>query len=159
MPDELAIFYPDGTTNFDSGLISGSGCSAFPYTNAPLTFVMNPNGNSGRPGDAWTYTVNTVQTNQYTYLVLTEDTNKTTTPIKFAVPPFPGGRGQSTSNEASGTILLTKSVFTIVPARNLFLVVPSSAMSGIVAGGMWMFSIRLRVVMCSSRFRCQLSLI
>ena len=101
LPDELAIFYPDGTTNFDSGLISGSGLFSIPYTNAPLTFVMNPYGNSGGPGDAWTYTVNTLQTNQYTYLVLTEDTNKTTTPIKFAMPPFSGAATNSTTNSAS----------------------------------------------------------
>ncbi len=88
LPDELLVLYPDGTTNFDSGMISGSGVFSIAYTNAPLTFIMNPFGNNSGPGDAWTYTVEALQTNQFTYLVLTEDTNKTTTPIKFAVPPF-----------------------------------------------------------------------
>ena len=62
---------------------------------------MNPNGNPGGPGDAWTYTVNALQTNPYTYLVLTEDTNKTTTPIKFAVPPFVGGAASTNIVAAS----------------------------------------------------------
>jgi subtilisin-like proprotein convertase family protein len=91
IPDEMAIFYTNGVTNFDSGMISGAGVFNISYTNSPLTIVMNPYGNQGGLGDAWTYTVNAVQTNYYTYLVLTEDTNKTTTPIKFAVPPFTSG--------------------------------------------------------------------
>ena len=36
---------------------------------------------------AWTYTAGGVLTNYY-YLMFTEDTNLTTTPIKFAPPPF-----------------------------------------------------------------------
>ncbi len=48
---------------------------------------MNPFGNTGGSGDYWDYTVNALQAQQ-AYLVLTEDTNKTTTPIKFAPPPF-----------------------------------------------------------------------
>jgi hypothetical protein len=35
----------------------------------------------------WTYTIGGVQTNYY-YLTFTEDTTNTTTPIKFATPPF-----------------------------------------------------------------------
>ena len=88
LPDELAVFNADGTTNFDSGMVSGAGLFNITYTNSPLTIVMNPFGNDGGPGDAWAYTVITLQTNQYSYLVLTENTNFSTTPIKFAVPPF-----------------------------------------------------------------------
>jgi subtilisin-like proprotein convertase family protein len=88
-PDELALFYTNSTTNFfDSGVINGSGVFSVPYTNSPIVIVMNPYGNSDGPGDAWTFTVDALQTNQFTYLVLTEDTNKTTTPIKFAPPLF-----------------------------------------------------------------------
>ncbi|MGD0087605.1 MAG: S8 family serine peptidase [Verrucomicrobiota bacterium] len=88
LPDELAV-YDGGTLIFDSGLVSGSGVFNIPYTgtSSQLTIVMNPNGNNSGPGDAWTFTVNSIGA-AYTYLVLTEDTNKTTTPIKFAVPPF-----------------------------------------------------------------------
>ena len=90
LPDELAMSYTNAPTNyfFDSGLISGSGVFSVAYTNSPIIITMNPLGNDSGPGDAWSYTVDTLQSNQYTYLVLTEDTNKTTTPIKFAVPPF-----------------------------------------------------------------------
>jgi subtilisin-like proprotein convertase family protein len=89
LPDELAVFNADGTTNFDSGLVSGSGVFSIPYTNSQVAIVMNPFGNPSGPGDAWTFTLNNIGP-AYTYLVLTEDTNKTTTPIKFAVPPFVG---------------------------------------------------------------------
>jgi hypothetical protein len=92
-PDELAVYY-QGSNIFNSGLISGSGVFNIPYAGATsqLTIVMNPQGNS-ELGDAWTYSVDALG-GAYEYLVLTEDTNKTTTPIKFAVPPFvPGAAG------------------------------------------------------------------
>ena len=47
---------------------------------------MNQFGNTNAT-TAWTYTANLAQTN-YLYLSFTEDTNLTTTPIKFAPPPF-----------------------------------------------------------------------
>ena len=88
-PDEMALFYTNATTNFfDSGLISGSGVFNVLFTNSPIIVVMNPYTNLYDPNDSWTFTVDALQTNQFTYLVLTEDTNKTTTPIKFAPPPF-----------------------------------------------------------------------
>jgi subtilisin-like proprotein convertase family protein len=92
LPDELAV-YDGGAPIFHSGLVSGSGVFNIPYTgtSSQLSIVMNPFGNPGGPGDAWTFTLNSVGP-AYAYLVLTEDTNKTTTPIKFAVPPF-GGAG------------------------------------------------------------------
>ncbi len=51
-----------------------------------LTIVMDQFLSTNR-SDAWTYTAGGVLTN-YAYLTFTEDTNLTTTPIKFAVPPF-----------------------------------------------------------------------
>jgi len=54
-------------------------------TSTYLTIVMNA---TNHPASTyWTYTVGGVQTN-YSYLRFTEDTNLTTTPIKYAVPPF-----------------------------------------------------------------------
>jgi choice-of-anchor C domain-containing protein len=88
VPDELVVQY-HGTNIFDSGIISGSGVFNVAYgpgTNTQLTIIMNPTINPG-PGDLWDYTVNSAQVS-YSYLVLTEDTNKTTTPIKFAPTPF-----------------------------------------------------------------------
>ena len=53
-----------------------------------LTIIMNQFGNpNGIRGTKWVYTAGGVQTN-YAYLRFTEDTNLTTTPIKYAVPPF-----------------------------------------------------------------------
>jgi len=59
---------------------------------------MNPNGNNGGSSDLWDYTVSALQARQ-TYLVLTENTNLTTTPIKFAPPPFRAG---DTSDDQCG---------------------------------------------------------
>lgn len=101
LPDELAVYYTNGAQIFDSGMVSGSGLFNIPYTSSPLVIVMNPFGNNGGPGDAWTYTVSALQTNAYTYLVLTEDTNKTTTPIKFAVPPFAASAASTNTVAAS----------------------------------------------------------
>ena len=53
-----------------------------------LTIIMNQFGNpNGADGTFWQYTAGGIQTN-YFYLAFTEDTNLTTTPIKYAVPPF-----------------------------------------------------------------------
>ena len=87
-PDEMAVYDQGGALIFDSGLISGSGVFNVAYANSSfVTIVMNPFGNPGDSGDLWDYTVDALQGKQ-SYLVLTEDTNKTTTPIKFAPPPF-----------------------------------------------------------------------
>ncbi|MGA3143257.1 MAG: S8 family serine peptidase [Verrucomicrobiota bacterium] len=90
LPDEMVIDDQSGAQIFDSGMISGSGEFNVAYANSSfLTIVMNPpsaNNNEG-PGDLWDYTVSALQARQ-TYLVLTENTNLTTTPIKFAPTPF-----------------------------------------------------------------------
>jgi subtilisin-like proprotein convertase family protein len=87
LPDEMVVYDQSGAQIFDSGLISGSGVFNVAYANSSfLTIKMNPFGNSGGSGDLWDYTVSALQARQ-TYLVLTE-TNHTTTPIKFAPPPF-----------------------------------------------------------------------
>jgi subtilisin-like proprotein convertase family protein len=88
LPDEMVIDDQSGAQIFDSGMISGSGEFNVAYANSSfLTIKMNPNGNNGGSGDLWDYTVSALQARQ-TYLVLTENTNLTTTPIKFAPTPF-----------------------------------------------------------------------
>ncbi len=55
-----------------------------------LTVIMNQFGtynNVGANGTEWTYSIGTVASN-FVYLSFTEDTNLTTTPIKFAPTPF-----------------------------------------------------------------------
>ena len=64
---------------------------AFPPAGVPadstyITIVMNQNATTPR-GTAWVYTAGGVLTN-YEDLSFTEDTNLTTTPIKFAPTPF-----------------------------------------------------------------------
>jgi subtilisin-like proprotein convertase family protein len=88
VPDEMVVYDQGGNLIFDSGMISGSGVFNIPYANSTtLTIIMNPGGNPNL-GTGWDYTVNSLQSGYNSYLVLTEDTNKTTTPIKFAPTPF-----------------------------------------------------------------------
>ena len=96
IPDQMTVYY--GTNNFsaanlayDTTMTNGTGqlSLSFPAGTGNLTIIMNQFGNTnGVPGsDLWTYTAGGVQTN-FLYLSFTEDTNLTTTPIKFAPTPF-----------------------------------------------------------------------
>ncbi len=98
VPDRMTVYYGTNLVPanlvFDSGLVSGSNTVVVSYPpgspTAPSTFltiVMNQFGNDATNGDLWTYTAGGVLTN-FVYLDFTEDTNLTTTPIKFAPPPF-----------------------------------------------------------------------
>jgi uncharacterized repeat protein (TIGR03803 family) len=87
-PDEMTIYY-GGAQIFDSGFVSGTGAFNINYgpgASTDLTIIMNQFGNANST-TLWSYTINSTQTN-YAYLVFTGDTNLTTTPIKFAPPPF-----------------------------------------------------------------------
>jgi subtilisin-like proprotein convertase family protein len=90
LADRMTVYY-DGVQIFDSGFISGSGSFSIPFGPGAATdvvVVMNePFGNSGT---GWNYTATVIS--GVTYALFTEDTNKTTTPIKAAQPPF-GGAG------------------------------------------------------------------
>jgi subtilisin family serine protease/subtilisin-like proprotein convertase family protein len=97
IPDFMHIYY-GGNLIFDSGLVSGQGTF---MTNLPgpanqVTIVMNEGGNTNNMTTAWQYNVTAIEAN-YTYLTFTEDTNKTITPIKFAIPPFVNAQGVGTS--------------------------------------------------------------
>jgi subtilisin-like proprotein convertase family protein len=110
-PDEMTVYYgtniipanrilDTGFTNNPS--LGGGAQNTSPVTitvNFPpagvlanstyLTIIMNQFGNTNGQ-TAWTYTAGGLNTNIY-YLAFTENTNLTTTPIKFAVPPFVPG--------------------------------------------------------------------
>ncbi len=109
-PDEMTIYYGTNTDPanviYDTGVTNNQYVSGPPYiaTNTiPVTFTLNFAPTNGvvstyltivmdqflspNRADAWTYTAGGTLTN-YAYLTFTEDTNLTTTPIKFAVPPF-----------------------------------------------------------------------
>jgi subtilisin-like proprotein convertase family protein len=93
--DQMTVY--DTTNNFtpanlifDTGMTNGVGQVNLPFTTVDggLTIIINQFGNTnGAGGDAWNYTAGGVVTNYY-YLDFTEDTNLTTTPIKFAPTPF-----------------------------------------------------------------------
>jgi subtilisin-like proprotein convertase family protein len=114
VPDEMTVYYGTNATPanllLDTGFtnnppLSGyttnnAGTNTFPetlmvnfgptngVTSTYLTIIMNQFGNAaGTNGDDWTYTAGGTRTNFY-YLTFTDDTNLTTTPIKFAPPPF-----------------------------------------------------------------------
>ncbi|MGH8022762.1 MAG: proprotein convertase P-domain-containing protein, partial [Limisphaerales bacterium] len=88
LPDEMAVYYEGGLI-FDSGFVSSNGTFNINYgpgNSTDLTIVMNPFGSSST-NTLWSYSIRNVQTN-FLYLTLTEDTNLTTIPIKFAPIPF-----------------------------------------------------------------------
>jgi subtilisin-like proprotein convertase family protein len=87
VPDQMEIFY-EGTvrTNFTTSGPGQFNLSYGPGTSTQITVVMNPNGNPNQ-ATYWTYTVSGSET-RFLYLAFTENTNLTTTPIKFAPPPF-----------------------------------------------------------------------
>jgi subtilisin-like proprotein convertase family protein len=103
IPDQMTVYYGTnivpanlifntGTTN-NPGDVANTVTVSFPPPAATavstyLTIVMNQYSNNATPGtDLWTYNVAGVQTN-FIYLSFTDDTNLTTTPIKFAPTPF-----------------------------------------------------------------------
>ena len=93
LPDTLDVYY-DGVdicqfapafTGFD---ISGTtNINYGPGSSTQITIVINQGGNTNFPTTAWDYTLLSPQA-EYHYLMFTENTNFTTTPIKYAVPPF-----------------------------------------------------------------------
>jgi len=88
IPDEMTVYY-QGVKIFDSGYISFGGTFIIPYgpgASTLVTIVMNEHTNPN-PSTAWTYTVFARQA-LYDYLTFTENTNLTTTPIKYAPTPF-----------------------------------------------------------------------
>ncbi len=86
--DQMTIYY-DGRRIYDTGMTNGDvqfDVDFGPGTSTLVTFVMNEFGNPNA-GTKWLYDVTSIQT-IHNYLLFTENTNLTTTPIKFAPPPF-----------------------------------------------------------------------
>ena len=97
VPDQMTIYYGPSNnlsaanliTNF---FVSGPGNLTVTYpptgatiTSTYLTIVMNATNHPART--RWTYNLGGIVTNNY-YLAFTEDTDLTTTPIKFAPLPY-----------------------------------------------------------------------
>src|SRR5204863_8085851 len=88
VPDRMTVYY-EGNLIWDSGMINGTGTQTIsfgPGSSTVVTIIMNQFGNPS-PTTAWTYTVSS-STAKFYYATFTEDTNKTVTPMKFAIPPF-----------------------------------------------------------------------
>ncbi len=91
VPDRMRVYY-DGLPIYDTGLVSGTNRTFSvdfgPGVSTNLVITINE-GNNADTNSVWQYTA-TVVGSTLNYLVLTEDRSKTTTPIKFAVPPLGG---------------------------------------------------------------------
>ena len=95
VPDQMTVYYstnPTPANLITNFYISGPGqfTVSFPPTGVAanstyLTIVMNETNHPAKT--YWTYTAGGILTN-YAYLSFTEDTNLTTTPIKFAPTPL-----------------------------------------------------------------------
>jgi subtilisin-like proprotein convertase family protein/endonuclease/exonuclease/phosphatase family metal-dependent hydrolase len=107
-PDEMTVYYGTNITPanliLDTGFTNNPSLGAGAQNTAPvtvnvtfppptatasstvLTIIINQFGNT-HTNTAWVYTAGGILTN-YNYLYFTEDTNLTTTPIKFAATPY-----------------------------------------------------------------------
>jgi subtilisin-like proprotein convertase family protein len=102
IPDHLKVYY-EGNVIFDTGLVSGPGVANVSYgpgQSTLITITVNE-GNNPDPNTAWNYTL-TATRRKYQYLVLTENTNLTHTPIKFAAPPLGSPSGSLSNLVTSG---------------------------------------------------------
>lgn len=93
VPDQMTVYY-ESNLLWDTTMTNGAGRIDLDYGPGNSTLIevrMNEFGNTNA-GTAWNYAVSSYN-NSYNYLVFTDNTNFTTTPIKFAMPPFAGAVG------------------------------------------------------------------
>lgn len=88
IPDQIRIYY-EGQIIFDTGLTNGSGFTNLTYGpgSSTLLLITVNEGDNPDPGTLWEYVLTSTR-RQAAYAVFTENTNRTTLPIKFAIPPF-----------------------------------------------------------------------
>jgi len=95
LPDQMTVYYEGGQI-FNSGMVSGVGEVTVNYGPGRSTLVeirINEFGNA-ETNTVWEYTASSIG-RLHSHLIFTDNTNKTTTPIKFAPPPFRGPAGSS----------------------------------------------------------------
>lgn len=99
LEDQMRVYY-EGALLLDTGMTNNGGCDPNglpavprritlnygPGSSTQLTVTMNEFGNTNATTQ-WTYTLSS-ESEIHNYTVFTENTNLTTTPIKFATPPF-----------------------------------------------------------------------
>lgn len=128
IPDNLRVYY-EGRLIFDSGYINGTGTLSVDYgpgTDTNLVVVINQE--FGNAGTAWFYTP-TIMSGRYYYLSFTENTNLTTTPIKFQPPPYD-----------PAVVLTTNGV----PVTNRLFVLPEESLNQLIgetSQGFWRLEI------------------
>lgn len=106
LPDDMRVYY-DGTLLYDSGLVSNTGATNLQYgpgNSTVITVVMNEGGNTN-DNTAWYYKLTSVQSAP-SYLTFTENTNLTTTPVKFAAAPFTNFNFSGGSTGSNGLFYL-----------------------------------------------------
>lgn len=97
VPDQMTVYYGSNLLA-DTTMTNGSGRLTLAYGPGASTFIevrMNEFGNANT-GTAWDFTASSINSAN-SYLVFTDNTNLTTTPIKFAAPPFSGTLGFTTN--------------------------------------------------------------
>ena len=88
VPDDMRVYY-EGQLIYDSGLVSFKNSTNLVYgpgASTVVTIIMNEGGSTD-PNTFWEYTVRSTHPVSV-YFTFTENTNLTTTPIKFAPTPF-----------------------------------------------------------------------
>jgi subtilisin-like proprotein convertase family protein len=88
VPDQLRVYY-DGQLLFDTGFTNGTGFTNLSYGpgNSELLVITVNEGDNPDTGTLWEYELTSTR-REAAYAIFTENTNRTLTPIKFAVPPF-----------------------------------------------------------------------
>lgn len=97
VPDQMTVYY-EGNLLYDTGMISDAGRLNLTYGPGNSTVVeirMNEFGNTNT-STAWSYTVSS-SSSIHSYLTFTDNTNRATTPVKFALPPFNNASAVNTS--------------------------------------------------------------
>jgi subtilisin-like proprotein convertase family protein/subtilisin family serine protease len=95
LADRMTVYY-QGAQLLDTGFINGAGRLVVNYgpgVSTQVDIVINEGGNP-EPTTGYNYTVSSIS-QTHSHLIFTERTNLTTTPIKFAAPPFVGTSGIS----------------------------------------------------------------
>ena len=106
LPDDMRVYYETNLL-FDSGLVSFTGATNLvfgPGASTLITVVMNQGGNTNS-NTAWFYNFTSTRI-QPIYFSFTENTNLTTTPIKFASTPFTNVTYTSSTAPTNGIFYL-----------------------------------------------------
>jgi len=103
-PDQLTAYY-DGERIFDSGFVSGSGTFSIDYGPGLTTNIVIIVNEFGNPAGMTLWNFSAILLSGYNYFRFTDDTNFTTTPVKFALPPFTNFNYMVTNSTTNGWVV------------------------------------------------------